>query len=95
MRYTIVDIIPPRPGATVGTLVFDEHAPARSMVVPITWMRATHVRVGGSVSFGTPGVLRYHWEDIPEELQRIGILDELYPGMSAFRIERELRREQG
>lgn len=83
-RFKIVDIIPPRPGARVGTIVFDpeDHPPVESMTVPVSWLRSTHARVGGRVSF-LGRWLRYHWEELPKDLQRVGIMDELRPRKAA------------
>ena len=77
-RHVIVDIIPPRPGSGVGTLVLADKPkpPVKSVTVKSSWMKATHVRIGGSVSF-LDGWIRYHWEHLPIDQQRVGILDEL------------------
>jgi hypothetical protein len=78
--HEIVDVIPPRPGSKVGTIVLADKnkPPVKSVTVKDTWMRSTHVRIGGSVSFhGT--WIRYHWEMLPIELQEKGVMDELFP----------------
>lgn len=80
-RYRIVNIIPPRPGAKIGTLVLDpeDRPPVESVTVTKYWMRVTHVRIGGRVSFVGDDDLRYHWEELPPEIRRRGVLDELRP----------------
>jgi hypothetical protein len=92
VKYTIVGMIPPRPGSRVGTLIFDpaENPPTLSVIVDYHWLVATHARVGGQVSF-MPDALRYHWEDLPIELQKKGLMDELFPGVSRVLIARYLK----
>ena len=92
MKHTITNIIPPRPGSRVGTVVFDQGAPVLSVTVDYHWLVSTHARIGGQVTF-MEDALRYHWEDLPEDQQKHGFMDELFPGVTRMMLKRYLEDE--
>jgi len=95
LKFTITNIIPPRPGAIVGTVVLDadDDPPVSSVTVTEGWLWKTHARIGGRISFIDDRFIRYWWEELPPDVQRAGVMDELFGSRKQWRADRDKARE--